>query len=91
MAVSCDVDLHQDRLPLSGSGTPPGTRRCDARCDYDGQQLPGGRSPAYLNWGDGVRTQATGVQVTDTEGPNAVEVDFVKAAERSGAVQRSAH
>jgi len=38
------------------------------RIDFDGEELVGGRSPANLNWDDGVRARATGMSVEPPEG-----------------------
>lgn len=51
------------------------------RCDYDGKRLLGGRSPACLNWDDGVRALDAGIDVTGPDGLHRVEEDPVRAAE----------
>ena len=38
------------------------------RIDFDGQELIGGRSPANLNWDDGVRGRATGMSLEPPDG-----------------------
>lgn len=38
------------------------------RIDFDGQELVGGRSPACLNWDDGVRGRATGMSLEPPDG-----------------------
>jgi hypothetical protein len=38
------------------------------RVDFDGLELVGGRSPAHLNWDDGVRGRATGMRLEQPEG-----------------------
>lgn len=38
------------------------------RIDFDGLELVGGRSPANLNWDDGVRGRATGMSLEPPDG-----------------------
>ena len=38
------------------------------RIDFDGRELVGGRSPANLNWDDGVRGRETGMSLEPPEG-----------------------
>ena len=45
------------------------------RVDYDGTNLRGGWSPAYLNWDDGVRARDAQI---DTTPPNGLRVDDVE-------------
>jgi hypothetical protein len=54
------------------------------RLDYDGRNLRGGWSPAYLNWDDGVRAADAGI---DTGPPDGLHVDNVS---RESAVQIAA-
>ena len=71
-----DVWLHQDE-----DGTPWACVSCDfavdgaihgtLRLDFDGHQVLGGWSPANLNWDDGVRAAAAGV---DVDGPDGLRV-----------------
>ena len=51
------------------------------RCDYDGQRLLGGRSPANLNWDDGVRALEAGIAVSGADGLDSVEPDPGRAAD----------
>lgn len=51
------------------------------RCDYDGHRLLGGRSPANLNWDDGVRAIEAGVKVSAADGLDATEPDPYRAAQ----------
>lgn len=45
-----------------------GTMRVSWRLDFDGVELVGGRSPANLNWDDGVRGRTTGMALTPPDG-----------------------
>lgn len=54
------------------------------RCDYDGERLLGGLSPAFLNWDDGVRALDAGVVVSGPEGLDVIETDPARAGERAG-------
>lgn len=47
------------------------------RCDFDGVTLLAGRSPGYLNWDDGVRALAAGV---DVDGPNGLRTSVTDPA-----------
>lgn len=61
---------------------PDGTRITDTwRCDFDGVRLLGGRSPGFLNWDDGVRAIAAGVDVDGVEGLKVEISDPRQAAE----------
>ena len=55
------------------------------RCDYDGHRLLAGRSPANLNWDDGVRATDAGIPVAGADGLDAVESDPGKAADVAAA------
>ncbi|UUW88096.1 hypothetical protein [Pimelobacter simplex] len=55
------------------------------RIDFDGLELVGGKSPAYLNWDDGVRGRATGMSLEPPDGL----VASVSSAEQ--AAQVAAH
>lgn len=54
------------------------------RCDFDGTALVAGRSPAHLNWDDGVRGGATGMDLDPPTGLVA-RVDSVEQAVRIAA------
>lgn len=84
-----DVWLHEDE-----DGTPwacvshdfvvAGGIRDTLRLDFDGRSVLGGWSPANLNWDDGVRATAAGV---DVDGPDGLRVtgsvrDLAAAAAR---------
>ncbi len=51
------------------------------RCDYDGHRLLAGRSPANLNWDDGVRATDAGISVSGADGLDVVESDPGRAAD----------
>ncbi|HEV2121297.1 MAG TPA: hypothetical protein VGW38_00790, partial [Chloroflexota bacterium] len=50
------------------------------RVDYDGQDLVGGLSPAFLNWDDGVRATDAGIDTTPPLGISASGVEPEVAA-----------
>jgi hypothetical protein len=52
------------------------------RVDFDGAELVGGRSPANLNWDDGVRGRATGMSLE----PPAGLIAEVSSAEEAAQV-----
>lgn len=51
------------------------------RIDFDGVELVGGRSPANLNWDDGVRGRATGMNLEPPDGLVAEASSAVEAAQ----------
>ncbi|MGC3955759.1 MAG: hypothetical protein QM804_16160 [Propionicimonas sp.] len=51
------------------------------RCDYDGARLLGGRSPGLLNWDDGVRAEAAGVETSGDSGLDVAVEDPMAAAQ----------
>ncbi|UFN43303.1 hypothetical protein [Nocardioides okcheonensis] len=54
------------------------------RVDFDGTELVAGRSPAYLNWDDGIRGRETGMSIGPPSGLIA-EVDSIEQAAREAA------
>lgn len=68
----------QDWYHVDDDGTPWMTASYDDviddvliatwRIDFDGLELVGGRSPANLNWDDGVRGRATGMSLEPPDG-----------------------
>lgn len=68
----------QDWYHVDDDGTPWMTASYDDmvegamastwRVDYDGVELVGGRSPANLNWDDGIRGRATGMSLEPPDG-----------------------
>jgi hypothetical protein len=55
--------------------------RATLRLDYDGHDLRGGWSPAYLNWDDGVRATDARIDLDPPDGLNIENVSRVSAAE----------
>lgn len=55
------------------------------RIDFDGRELVGGRSPAQLNWDDGVRGRHTGMSLVPPDGFVAEVVSLEQAVERCAA------
>ena len=53
------------------------------RLDFDGLELVGGRSPAFLNWDDGVRGRDTGMAVEPPEGLTVPVTSVAEAVSRS--------
>ncbi|ARJ06465.1 hypothetical protein GCM10010988_17180 [Cnuibacter physcomitrellae] len=51
------------------------------RCDFDGERLEAGLSPAGLNWDDGVRASDAGIDVHGADGMSLEVVDIPTAAE----------
>ena len=51
------------------------------RVDYDGTAIRGGVSPANLNWDDGVRADATGMDLAPPEGIQVADLSPIEAAQ----------
>jgi hypothetical protein len=51
------------------------------RVDYDRVAVRGGVSPANLNWDDGVRAEAAGIDLTPPKGMQASGLDPIEAAQ----------
>ena len=79
-----------DRATRTFSGTPwlcvsmdvsrDGRIQRTFRVDYDGHDLVGGLSPAFLNWDDGVRATDAGIDTTPPLGISASGVEPEVAA-----------
>jgi hypothetical protein len=71
-----DYWLHQDAdgipwLLVSLDFTEANVVHDTLRLDFDGTGIQGGWSPAFLNWDDGVRAGAAGI---DIAGPDGIEI-----------------
>ncbi|WP_104106996.1 hypothetical protein [Nocardioides sp. 616] len=76
--LSASVPDAQDWYHVDDDGTPWMTASFDDmvdgvmattwRVDFDGLELVGGQSPSNLNWDDGVRGRATGMNLAAPDG-----------------------
>lgn len=58
-----------------------GELRATWRLDFDGVELVAGRSPAFLNWDDGVRGRETGMILDPPDGLTARPASVSEAVE----------